>query len=70
MSVKVIVGCNDEEWDIVSNTFYNNFNPDDWDYIIVGKSEQEVDDMSYKLEVSYREIKKLGDSFWAVTYHS
>lgn len=69
MSVKIIVGYNDEEWESISAVFYNNFNPDDWDYIIIGKSEKEVDDISYKFMDTYREVEEINGLFWAVTYH-
>lgn len=70
MSIKIICGYNDAEWDSVSDMFYENFNPDDWDYIIIGKDKQQVEDMAYKLQVCDYEIKEVGLMWVAVTYHS
>lgn len=80
MSIKVICGYNDEEWNSVSEMFYENFNPDDWDYIIIGEDKQQVEDMAYKLQVCDYEIKEIKtvdpmtnwevDQWVAVTYHS
>jgi hypothetical protein len=70
MSIKIICGYNDTEWDSVSGMFYNNFNPDDWDYIIIGQDKQQVEDMAYKLQVCDYKIKEVGLMWVAVTYHS
>lgn len=70
MAVKIIAGYKDLEFDSYQDLFYANFDPDDWDYIIEGESELEVDSMAMKLYVCDYQIKKIGDKFYAVTYHS
>lgn len=70
MSIKIICGYTDTEWETHSDMFYNNFNPDDWDYIIVGQDKQQVEDMAYKLQVCDYTVKNIGDQWVAVTYHS
>lgn len=70
MAIKIVCGYNDEEWDSVKDMFYKNFNPDDWDYIIIGSDEYQVKDMAYKLQVCDFEAKEIGLMWVAVTYHS
>lgn len=70
MAMKVIDGYNDPEWDAYKDLFYANFNPDDWDYLIEGDSEFNVDYLASKLYVCDYEVKKIGDKFYAVTYHA
>lgn len=69
MAVKVISGWNDPEFEIFENIFYN-FTPDDWDYMVIGDREFEVERIADKLHVCDYEIKKIGDRWVAVTYHS
>lgn len=79
MSIKIICGYNDAEWDSVSDMFYENFNPDDWDYIIIGEDQHQVEDMAYRLQVCGCEVKSIKmvdpmtnwtvDQWVAVTYH-
>ena len=80
MSIKIICGDNDAEWDSVRDMFYENFSPDDWDYIIIGEDRHQVEDMAYRLEVCSFQIKEVKavdpmtnwtiDQWVAVTYHS
>ncbi len=80
MSVKVITSYNDEDFSEVSEMFYNNFMPDDWDYMIIGEDIREVEDLAYKLKVYdyiLNEIEMIDPmtnwkvNMWvAVTYHS
>ncbi len=80
MSVKVITNSNEEDFAEVSDVFYNNFMPDDWDYIIIGDNYTEVADLADKLKVCDCVVKEIEmiDSMtnwnvemWvAVTYHS
>ena len=80
MSMKVITCHNDEDFSEVSEMFYNNFMPDDWDYIIIGEDIGEVEDLAYKLKVydyTLKEIEMIDPmtnwkvNMWvAVTYHS
>lgn len=69
MAVKIIVGWDDPEFPIFENIFYN-FIPDDWDYMIMGDKEWEVEWIAEKLFVCYYTIKQIGDRWVAVTYHS
>jgi hypothetical protein len=80
MAIKIVYSNNDEDFAEISDMFYNNFNPDDWDYVIIGEDRREVDDMAYKLQVCDYEIKEVKitdpmtnwivDTWVAVTYHS
>jgi len=70
MSVLVVSGYRDSEFEEYKDLFYENFNPDDWDYIIIGEDENEVKNMAWGLEVCDSEIKKIGSVWVAVTYHS
>lgn len=80
MSVKVITSWNDEDFSEVSDMFYNNFTPDDWDYMIIGEDLREVEDLAYKLKVYDYTMKYVEmidsmpnmkvDVWVAVTYHS
>lgn len=70
MSVKIIAGYNDPEFDDHADKFYGNFCPDDWDYIVIGDEEYTVDCIAYKLAVMDYEKKQIGEEYWAVCYHS
>jgi len=80
MSMKVITSYNDEDFSEVSEMFYNNFSPDDWDYMIIGEDPREVGDLAYTLKVydyTMKEIEMIDPmtnwkvNMWvAVTYHS
>lgn len=70
MAVKVITGYKDPEWNQYEKLFYDNFEPDDWDYMVIGDTADEVDSIAYRLEVFDRKMKQIGDKFYAVTYHS
>lgn len=70
MSVKVITNGNDLDFSDVSGVFYNNFSPDDWDYMIVGTDRNEVDTIAYLLHVFKYNMKHVDDVWVAVTYHS
>jgi hypothetical protein len=52
MSVKVITSYNDEDFSEVSEMFYNNFSPDDWDYMIIGEDIREVEKMNLILALN------------------
>jgi hypothetical protein len=63
--------CECSNWSLLSDTFYENFCPDDWDYIIVGRNQQKVEDLAYKLYISHYEVKEVLDGiWWGVTYHA
>jgi hypothetical protein len=70
MSVTVINGYRDTAWPHFENVFYENFNPDDWDYMIIGMDEVEVRDMASRLTVCDNHVKQIGFMWVAVTYHS
>ena len=70
MAMKIICGYNDPEWEAYSNLFYENFNPDDWDYIIEGDNEFDVVMIAEKLYVCDFDTQKIGAKFYAVTYHA
>ena len=77
MSVNVITSWNDEDFEEFSEMFYNNFSPDDWDYLIIGDSKNEVEHLAYTLHVCSYDMKEISgianwsDAKWvAVTYHS
>ena len=69
MAVKIISGWDDPEFPIFENTFYN-FTPDDWDFMIIGTHEHEVERIANKLMVCDYQMKQIGDRWVAVTYHS
>lgn len=70
MSVKVIFYANEKDFEEVYSAFYNNFNPDDWDFIVIGEDKNEVDGIAYLLQGSGYDVKQIGDEWMAVTYHS
>jgi hypothetical protein len=70
MAIKIVCGYNDPEWDSVKDMFYDNFDPDDWDYIIIGSNKQQVEDMAYKLQVCDYRVREINEQWVAVTYHS
>lgn len=70
MAVQVVNGYKDSMWDVVKDMFYANFNPDDWDYIVMGYDEQEVREMAQKMTVCDNDVKQIGVMWVAVTYHS
>jgi hypothetical protein len=70
MAVQVINGYRDLMWKEVEHVFYENFNPDDWDYMIIGFNEHEVREMADKLTVCDNTVKQIGFMWVAVTYHS
>jgi hypothetical protein len=70
MSIKIISSYEDPEWEAYEKMFYDNFNPDDWDYIIEGSDKYGVTDIAEKLYVCDFEIKQIGDKWVAVTYHA
>lgn len=69
MSV-VIVTSNDPEFDTYSDLFYENFHPDDWDFMIMGKYETQVRDFASELDGVSTTVKKIDDMWVAVNYHS
>jgi hypothetical protein len=69
MAIKIILGYNDPEFSLYENYFWN-FNPDDWDYMIVGEHQSFVEDMAEKLKIFDYDIKLINDLWVAVTYHS
>ena len=69
MAVKIIVGWDDLEFDIYKDLFYN-FTPDDWDYMIIGYKEHEVEAIAEKLFVCDYQIKQIDVRWVAVPYHS
>jgi hypothetical protein len=73
MSVKVIT-FQSSDFDEYVHVFHNWFEPDDWDYIIVGDDQDEVERLASRLTLSDHEMKyiSIGDQFMyvAVTYHS
>ena len=70
MAVKIIAGYSDSEWEAHKDMFYANFNPDDWDYIIIGDDEWCVNYLASKLYIYNFEIKQIGEQWVAVTYHA
>jgi len=70
MSIKIISSYEDPEWEAYEKMFYDNFSPDDWDYIIEGSDKCGVTDIAEKLYVCDFEIKQIGDKWVAVTYHA
>lgn len=70
MSVKVYAGQSDPNFQEVQEDFYNNFSPDDVDFIILG-NQDEVYVMALRLEVCDHQMVELADGSWmAVTYHA
>ena len=69
-NVKVIQGTNDPEFILYEDAFYNNFNPDDWDYMIIGTDSDTVDQVARELFVCDYAIKLVNNTWMAVTYHS
>ena len=69
MTVKVVFGWNDPEFHIYENVFWN-FTPDDWDYMIIGENQYEVERIAERMQVCDYQIKQIGDRWIAVTYHS
>ena len=71
MAIKIIVGYNDSEYDAYEKLFHDNFSPDDWGFIIEGDNEFDVEYIASKLTLGdCSTMKKIGDKFYAVTYHS
>lgn len=72
MTIYVINGYEDPGFSKVQEMFYNNFTPDDWDYIIVGGEYDyfEVEKIARALKVCDYQIKEIGNMHVAVTYHS
>ena len=70
MSIKIISSYSDSEWESYSDVFYNNFNPDDWDYFIMGDDKYTVELLAEKLYICYYELKEIDGCWMAVTYHS
>ena len=69
MSVKIIT-YNDSEWQSYSDLFYNNFDPDDWDYLIIGDDKYTVELLVEKLYIFNYDMKEIDGRWTAVTYHS
>lgn len=77
MALKVISSHNESDFrGDIANLFYNHFNPDDWDYLIIGEDMNEVEDLAYKLKVYSYQMKQIvfsnyedGIKWVAVTYH-
>lgn len=69
MAIKIICGYDDPEFSVYDDIFWN-FTPDDWDYMIIGEKEYEVDAIASKLYVCDYEIKYIKERWVAVTYHS
>lgn len=70
MAIKIIFGYNDPLFPEFEDRFYNNFTPDDWDYIIVGKTKKAVLNEAMKKMVCDFQIAKVDGDWMAVTYHS
>lgn len=70
MAITIIHGHSDEKFDEVKEMFYQNFMPDDWDYIIIGPNEFFVSHIAFKLEVCDSDVKYIDGQWVAVTYHS
>lgn len=70
MVVKIVEGYTDPAWPEVREMFYNNFCSDDWDSITIAKSRSTVKRHAVKRLVCYYTIKKVGDVWVAVNYHS
>lgn len=70
MAIKIIEGYNDPSFDSVEDMFYSNFTPDDWDFIIIGKTKTAVRKHAEKRFVCDYSMKKIEDNWVAVTYHS
>lgn len=77
MAIKVIVNgydslehYNDPAFSDYKDKFYNHFNPDDWDYIIIGPKEGDVYDIACKLYICDMVIKEIDGEWIGVTYHA
>ena len=70
MTVSVVQGYNDQGFEGVRELFYENFPPDDWDYIITGTDEHEVRSLASRLEVCDSCVQLIAGQWVAVTYHS
>lgn len=73
MVTRIITKYQDKEFSKIENSFYSNFSPDDWDYIIVGDDVYDVDQIAFKLKgnlATNYEIKDCPEGFIAVVYHS
>ena len=70
MAVKFVEGYNDPAWPEVKEEFYRNFNSDDWDSITIARTWSTVKRHAQKRLVCDYVIKKVGDDWWAVNYHS
>jgi hypothetical protein len=70
MAVKIVEGYTDPAWPEVKEMFYDNFNPDDWDSITIAKTRATVKRHAEKRMVCDYTIKKVGDVWVAVNYHS
>jgi hypothetical protein len=71
MAVTVIMGPRDPAFKEVEDLFYANFDPDDWDHIILGDDGEQVEDLADRLGChSFECVLKHIDGRWvAVTYH-
>ena len=69
MSIKIISSYDDPEFKDYENYFWE-FTPDDWDYIIIGENQHEVETIAEKLYVCDYQIKEFDNLYIAVTYHS
>ena len=70
MAIRICYDDNDPMFKEYEDRFYNNFTPDDWDYIIVGPHPFVVEMIAQKLTTCDYQIKIVGDEAIAVTYHS
>lgn len=70
MAIRICEGYTDPMFEEVRDQFYNHFTPDDWDYIIVGPTKWGVEMIAEKLMVCDYQIEKIGNEWFAVTYHS
>lgn len=68
----VIESYNDPLFPEWEDRFYNNFNPDDWDFILIHKSKAKVEATAAKLHphACHVSMKKVDNVWMAVTYHS
>jgi hypothetical protein len=70
MSVKIIIGYRDPNFEDVQQMFYDNFSPDDWDHIIIGDDGEQVEDLARRLAIFESVLKHIDGKWVAVTYHS
>ena len=70
-SVTIIESCC-EFYDRITENFYNNFTPDDWSYIVIAYDKDTVIKTAETLHPTAIDVSvvKIGEEFWAVTYHS